>query len=191
MSEAAPLSPETSKAEQHGEKGHEHHAVHRHEAAPESSKERSEKLEHIRSEVSHEATHKTEIPKFDEETETDRSSAKPPINKELKNITLNKELKHIRTKLSAPDKLGSRFIHIPLVRSISEVSSKTISRPSGLLGGGLVAFIGSGLYFYLTKHVGLRYNYAVFTVLFVGGFIIGLALELGIYTLRSSKKSLK
>lgn len=103
------------------------------------------------------------------------------INRELKMITLRRELQHIRRKLPAPQRALSRVIHQPVIRAVSEASAKTVSRPSGLLGGGLVAFIGTSAYLWLARHNGLEYNYSVFLALFVGGFFFGLFLEYAVY----------
>ena len=67
------------------------------------------------------------------------------------------------------------------MQAASDALGKTVTRPSGLLGGGLVAFLGSGSYLYLAKHIGFQYNYFVSTVLFVIGFAIGLGLELAVW----------
>lgn len=103
------------------------------------------------------------------------------VNRELKAITLRRELKNIQRKLPASQRVLSRWIHKPTVRIASEVAGKTVTRPSGLLGGGLVAFLGTTGYLILAKNAGLEYNYLVFLVLFVGGYIIGLVLEYVVY----------
>jgi len=109
-------------------------------------------------------------------------SAKPmghgQVNQELKKITLRRELKNIRRELSLPNKALSSVIHQPGIRQASEVSSKTIARPSALLGGGVTAFIGSGAYLVLANQMGFSYNYFVFIALFGIGFVVGLAIEL-------------
>lgn len=110
------------------------------------------------------------------------------INRELKAITLNRELRNIQRKLPAVPRGFSKLVHQPVIRAISEVTDKTISRPSGLLGGSLVAFLGTAGYFYLAKSMGFNYNYLVFLVLFAGGFIIGLGLELLVYLATSSRR---
>lgn len=189
MSEVLPGSPE-SNAERHTDSNHEKAEAQRGAVKIESAKERSERLEHIRGQIEHEAKNKNKLNLIDSKEHKHTPEARPPINKDLKKTSLRKELSQVRSKLGPTDRLGSKIIHNPLVRSVSEVSSKTISRPSGLLGGGIVAFLGSGAYYYLTKHLGLRYNYLLFTLLFVGGFIVGIIIELGIYTL-SSKKTTK
>lgn len=110
------------------------------------------------------------------------------VNRELKNITLNRELTAIRRKLSAPQRVLSKVIHQPVIRAVSEPLGKTVSRPSGLLGGGLVAFFGTSSYLYLAKHNGMRYSYFVFLALLFGGFIVGLLLELMVYVATSSRR---
>ncbi len=110
-----------------------------------------------------------------------QASTPASISRELKRTTLNRELKAIRRKLPARERALSRLVHQPVVRVVSETAGKTISRPSGLLGGGLVAFLGSSGYLYLAKHLGFSYNYFVFLVLFAGGFVVGLVLELLVY----------
>lgn len=114
-----------------------------------------------------------------EETPDNRQPAH--INRELKSITLRRELQHIRRQLSAPQRALSQVIHQPVVRVVSEAAAKTVSRPSGLLGGGLVAFLGTSGYLYMAQHMGFRYNYTVFLALFIGGFLLGLFLEYIVY----------
>jgi len=111
------------------------------------------------------------------------------VNADLKKVTLRREIQAIRRKLPVTQRALSRVVHQPVVRVLSEVTGKTASRPSGLLGGGLVAFLGSAIYLYMTKHVGFSYNYFVFLLLFVGGFGIGLALELVVWALTARRRS--
>jgi len=111
------------------------------------------------------------------------------VNADLKKLTLQREIQAIRRKLPATQRALSRVVHLPAVRALSEVTGKTASRPSGLLGGGLVAFLGSAVYLYMTKHVGFTYNYFVFLLLFVGGFGLGLALELLVWALTARRRS--
>jgi len=112
------------------------------------------------------------------------------VNRELKQITLRRELQHIRRKLPAPQRALSHIVHQPVVRAVSEAAGKTVSRPSGLLGGGLVALLGTSSYLWLAHHQGFRYNYAVFLFLFAAGFLIGLVLELAVWA-ATRKRSYK
>jgi hypothetical protein len=110
------------------------------------------------------------------------------INRELKSITLRRELKDIRRQLPRPQRVLSKVVHQPVVRVISETAGNSVTRPSGLLGGGLVAFLGTSGYLYLAKHFGFTYNYLVFLILFVGGFFVGLILELVVYMSTTSRR---
>jgi hypothetical protein len=127
-----------------------------------------------------------------EELQAAEKAAKPAqplhVNRELKNITLNRELTVIRRKLSVPQRALSKVIHQPVIRAVSEPLGKTVSRPSGLLGGGLVALIGTSGYLYIAQRNGQQYQYTVFLALFAGGFILGLLLELLVYAATSSRR---
>lgn len=118
------------------------------------------------------------------------SEPSPPtdINRELKQITLRRELQRIRRELPIPQRVLSRIIHQPIIRKTSEVVGQTVSRPSGLLGGGLVALLGTSGYLYLAKHIGFRYNYGIFLLLFAGGFALGLLLEFLVYLAMTSRR---
>ena len=100
------------------------------------------------------------------------------VSTDLQATGLSNELRRIRRKLNPIDKTSSKIIHSPLISSISDKSSKTIARPSGILGGAILALIGSIVYYYFAKSVGIKYNYSIYIILFVGGFIIGIILEL-------------
>ncbi|MFO0781920.1 MAG: hypothetical protein U0524_03470 [Candidatus Saccharimonadales bacterium] len=114
------------------------------------------------------------------------------INKDLKKVTLQRELTQIRRHLSKRERAFSKVIHQPVVRAVSEASSKTISRPSGLLGGGIMAFVGSTGYLLLAKNLGFsRYNYAAFLVLFAAGFALGVFLEFVVWTVTRSRHQAK
>lgn len=103
------------------------------------------------------------------------------LNRELKLTNLRRELKEIRRSLPFSQRLLSHVIHQPAVRVVSEAVGKTVSRPTGLLGGGLVAFLGTTGYLYLARHLGFTYNYLVFLILLAGGFILGLVIEMFIH----------
>lgn len=111
------------------------------------------------------------------------------IGSQLKNVTLRRELKQIRSHLSMPQRVFSRLVHQPVVRTISEGTAKTVSRPTGLLGAGLMAFIGTSAYLYLARHMGFPYNSGVFLALFVGGFTLGLLLELLVHLATRHRRS--
>lgn len=133
-------------------------------------------------------THASALEHLKDAEKPSRPAVHSYVNRELKKLTLGRELTHIRRRLSPPARTFSKVIHQPIVRGISEPVGKTAGRPSGLLGGGLAAFIGGCGYLYLTERAGMRYSYAVFMALFVGGFVLGLILELLVYVATGSRR---
>ena len=99
------------------------------------------------------------------------------INRELKDMAFKRTMKNTRRHLSAPSRLVSKVIHQPIVEKMSEAASDTVARPSGIIGGGIFAVIGSLLLLWVTKHYGYEYNYLAFIVFVGTGFILGVAAE--------------
>ncbi|MCL4357547.1 hypothetical protein M1512_01465 [Patescibacteria group bacterium] len=131
-------------------------------------------IESVRSVIKQEAsTNRLELP-VDESSEGKDYTFN---DRETKKLTLKTELGHIRTQLPLSEQLLSRTIHQPTIRRISDVSAKTITRPIGLLGGGILAFVGSLLYLLFSKYIGIKYNYFVFLLLFVFGYIVATICE--------------
>jgi len=150
--------------------------------------EQAKKLEQARAEIKAETAEKDKVKdKIAETSKSESGEFKGPVNNDLKKSSLRRELKQVRRHLPKVDQLGSKIIHQPAVRVVSEASAKTITRPSGLLGGGIAAFIGSGLYYYFSKHIGVKYNYLMFALFFIGGFAIGLVVELLVWSAKHRK----
>ncbi len=118
------------------------------------------------------------------------SQSSKNINKDLKNAGLQKELSHIRRELGKTDRLASKIVHNKTVSVISNGLSNTVVRPSGMLGGAIISLIGTSIYYLFTKSVGVKYNYFIYILLFVGGFVLGIIIEL-IIRLFKKDKSLK
>lgn len=98
----------------------------------------------------------------------------------LKRATYKKTMKKVQSQLPPAERVLSKVIHQKTVETISNFSGKTIARPSGILGGGLIALIGSLFVLYFAKHYGFEYNYTLFILLYALGFGIGLLLEVGV-----------
>ena len=84
----------------------------------------------------------------------------------------------VRHHLSNSDQAFSKFIHNPGVSKVSEVTGRTIIRPSGILSGGFFTLFGSALYLYATHTTGYSYSFSVALALFVCGFLIGVLVEM-------------
>lgn len=171
----------------------EHHRAHpEHESHQQAEKlkhlhEKAEKAEHapqdniesIKKSIESAAVSGKEYTKTEKETPQPTSYG---INKELKATAYRKVIKKTQSQLSTPERAFSRAIHNPTVDRFSEVASKTVARPSGLLFGGIGAFIGTLFVFYISKRAGFTYNYLLFVLLFLGCYVAGVVLE-GLYKL--------
>jgi hypothetical protein len=171
----------------HHESSHGHEHLVSHERQAELAKEKQaaaraaqekaaaeQDLDHLRSEIDKTA-HESRllaIEQHDKEPEHGYGT-----HQSLKSGAYKRTLKHIQQRLPKTARSFSKLVHSPTIESLSEVSSKTVARPSGLLGGSIGAFVGSAVLLYTTNHYGFRYNYSLFLLLFVGGFIAGLGLE--------------
>lgn len=95
----------------------------------------------------------------------------------LKKDSYKSLLKQTQARLPKGARQFSKIIHQKNIEAISNVGAQTVARPSGLLGGGIGALIGSITLLYTSKHYGFRYNYAFFLVTFLAGFGVGLVVE--------------
>lgn len=185
MSEIAPV---VEKQELELPVGGQHEITAHTEHAPTPEEVASEKQymsQESRDTIAQEAPSQNPLEAF-QEAETAAASIAPI--RESRTVVTKRQLAQVQRKLPARDRQLSKLIHQPVVRLVSESAAATVTRPSGLLGGGLVAFLGSTGYLVFTKHIGLSYNYFVFILLFVGGFALGLVLELIIWTLMASRR---
>jgi len=182
-------------SEQH--KGHQEHTHH-------NPEHQVKDAEHIKQRLEHEASKETKEVDVDQlahqaEKEAKKASEAAPVSQEsqpddshyvshtLRKDTLNRTLTQVRKQLSLPGRAFSKVIHQPAIDAISQASSKTIARPSGLLGGSIVAFIGSSAFLWVARHYGFRYNYLLFVLFFAGGFVLGMILELLLFAFRRKK----
>jgi len=124
----------------------------------------------------------TNVESTDEETSTPFV-----IQKHYKKTAYKQTLKSIRRQLPNNDKMFSGIIHQPVIEKISDISSSTIARPWGLLGGGIIALIGNTALLYMSRHYGFKYNYLMFAIFFVGGYIAVSIIEIIFKTLTKNK----
>jgi len=110
-------------------------------------------------------------------TETEQTHHPVMVNKQLKDMSYSRAMTRVRKHLPAPSRALSKIVHSPLLDKPSELASKTVARPSSMLGGGLFAMIGTALLLWTVNKHGYEYNYLAVAVLFLGGAIAGLAAE--------------
>jgi len=112
-------------------------------------------------------------------TENEGSQQSPlGMHRQLKEVAYDRSMERVRSTLPKPARAFSKLIHTPAVDAVSEGVGKTMARPSGILGGGVAALIGSLILVYVTRHYGFTYNYLLFILLYIGGYCFGLVIEL-------------
>lgn len=177
------LSTRIEQAGEHGQELSTHKEALRQSAekrAASSRHEHAEKLDEIRSLVEKTAKGKHEHDAHRPEQEHRENRQPTTVNKELKDMAYRRTLKRAQSRLPAPARAFSKVIHNPVVETTSEFLGKTIARPSGILAGGIAALVGSTIFLWVARHYGYEYNFLLFALCFVGGFIIGVLTELGI-----------
>ena len=171
-----------------------HHAPGSHELQPIHVEHEARHEHHLRSEVHdhrQEESHRPSIEELTARVEAQAISGKETvpshaheqnhhpvlINKQLKDAAYHRSLLRVQKRLSPTSRALSHIVHSSALDKPSELASKTIARPSGMLGGTFFAMLGTlGLY-WLTQKYGYEYNYLLAIVLFFGGAIIGLTIE--------------
>lgn len=122
---------------------------------------------------------------------TEKETKQPHLitaTKHIKHDAYKKVLRKTQKQLNTTDRVFSKIIHRPVIEKASDISSKTVARPSGILFGGIGAFVGSLVIFIISKRSGFTYNYLLFALIFVCGYMIGLLIELVYRLLTINKK---
>lgn len=120
-------------------------------------------------------------------TNTEETSTPLIIQKHHKKMVYKQTLKSVRRQLPLSERVFSGIIHQPVIERINDISSNTVARPWGLLGGGIIALIGSTILLYMSRHYGFEYNYLMFVLFFVGGYITISIIEIIVKALTKNK----
>lgn len=180
MSEQSPKTPEQAKSHElkEAEAKSKERLQETIEKGKEAKNDAKDSLESIRSSIEHEADTAQHVKQEQVASEKrDEGPSSVLIDRNLKNKAYKKELHRVQSHLPKAQRSFSKFIHAPSIEAVSEVGGKTVARPSGLLGGGIVALLGSGLLVWTSRHYGFQYNFFVFIALLIAGFFVGLILE--------------
>jgi len=168
-----PDQPEKYTDRRSPEVGQEAHA----ENQPEASREQSQNLVHIRARAAEQALSAEETT-VSAENADEHAPSQTFVNRELKAMAYGRTMNRVRKQLTPTGRLLSRLVHQPTINAISEVGAKTIGRPSGIIGGGVLAFSGTTFYYIVAKHYGYEYRFSLFGLLLVSGFVTGWVAEL-------------
>lgn len=157
------------------------------QTSQEARKHAKEQESHARATIEQVAVSGREMAPKHNEHHSGAAHRPATITRELKAMALTRTLKRAQRRLPAPERVLSKLMHQPAVNRASEVGGKTIARPSGILGGGLLAFVGSSILYIASKRYGFAYNFSALLFLFAGGFLLGMIIELSLYSRRLKK----
>ncbi len=122
-------------------------------------------------------------------TEKENTHQQHPVyvNKQLKETAYSRTLTRVQKRLSAPSRVFSKVVHSKALDKPSEVVGNTVARPSSMLGGALLAFVGTSILLWVTRRYGYEYNYLAVILLFIGGMAAGLLAEAAIKSFKRSR----
>lgn len=189
MSEHIAHSPKQESLPSHeiAEKAKEHLEALKSRAEKDAEKHKSgEHMDAIKKSVESQAISAKEI--MPAESAANNAPQDGYINRELKDMAFRRTMKNTRRHMGAPSRLVSKVIHQPVVEKVSEVASSTVARPSGIIGGGLFAVMGSILLLWITKKYGYEYNYLMFIIFMAVGFAVGLCVELALHVTLAKRR---
>ncbi len=111
------------------------------------------------------------------------------ITKAEKTRTYKMTMNRMQSQLSRPSRAFSKFLHNPLVEKSSAVVGTTVARPSGILGAGVAGFLGISLVLFFARRNGFEItnSYTLVVLLFVGGWALGIAIEILLRFIRKSR----
>lgn len=153
--------------------------------AAESKHHHQEKLDEIRREIEKNAETANEARAHETKHNDEPEAANTYWNsQEYRDIAFKQLMHKVQKHLSKPEKTVSKILHQPTVERLSEVGSKTVARPSGVLVGSIFSFISSLIVYFISKQYAYDMTYSVFVVSFLGGFMFGIVAEFGYRTIR-------
>jgi hypothetical protein len=176
----APRHEQEQPVETHQQHERKHHEPARHEL-----REKTHEIAHA---AKQEAVSSSEYASLGSEKEQPHG-AHVLANAELKQMAVKRTLTSVRKRMSAPERAFSRVVHQPAVNAVSDITARTVARPSGIAMGGLFAFVGTSAVLYICKRYGYTYNFLMFAMLFAAGFCLGLFVELLWWSMRGRRRA--
>ena len=154
----------------------------KHEASPKSHEAKTKspaEVTELRSNAERESRSSSEVIAQIQEHEDKKKEATPTYtNKGLKDKAFNDIMRSTRRQLNPAERALSTVIHNPTINAISEGAAKTVGRPSGIIGGSLASLLVSAFFVTIAKRNGFPVPLSIFLVLFVGGYIAGVLVEM-------------
>lgn len=111
----------------------------------------------------------------------------PGDHKTLKQVAFRQTLQSVQSRLSGAERLLSKLVHNQTADMVSNIAARSIARPAGILGSGVVGLLGSSVLLYLSKEFGYAYNYFSFLALMVVGYVFGVVFEFIIRAIKNRR----
>lgn len=108
---------------------------------------------------------------------SENKRSREPVHHSVKKQTYKATMRRVEGKLPAYQRSFSRIINNDTVDKVSNISAKTVARPSALLGAGFFAFLGLLSITYLANRYGFTVSNTTFLVLIAVGWTAGLVIE--------------
>jgi hypothetical protein len=100
------------------------------------------------------------------------------LRRQLKNASYKSSLSSVRKNLpKRKQRLFSGLIHAPGMDNSNDILARTIARPKSIIGGSIVAVVGTVASVYLSKYYEYSYNYLLLFLFFVLGYAVELVFE--------------
>ncbi len=134
-----------------------------------------EQLKEAREQVERYAQHQEN--KHHNSAEKEQHTFSPATKGRQKKLAFKQTMKHTQAKLKPTDRVFSKVIHQPVIEKVSDISAKTLFRPSVTLGAALGALIGGAIFYGFARFYGFDLSGSEFLVCAVIGAVIGLVWE--------------
>lgn len=182
--------PENNKSKEQGSEAKNDHieklAKHHERQAKHAKHEHQDQIDQILDKIETSSKSSEELSKHSQTEDDTKQDQDEFVGSGVKKRAFTQTLTRTRKQLKPYQKPVSKIIHNDVVEKVSEVGSKTVARPSGLLVGGMTSLITSVVVLALTRYYGYEYNYFVAIASFGGGFAIGIIGELLLKTFKKS-----
>ena len=108
---------------------------------------------------------------------SEKKSQSGPVHRSHKQMTYKATMRRVESRLPSYQRTFSKVINNDKVDKVSNIASKSVARPSGLLGGGVLAFLALLITTIYANRYGWEVSNSVFMVFVVIGWAIGLMVE--------------
>ncbi len=108
---------------------------------------------------------------------SEKKSSRQPVHRNHKQMTYKATMRRVEGKLPSYQRSFSKVINNDTVDKVSNVASKTVARPSGIIGGSVVAFLALLIVTFYASRYGWEVSGSEFIVFLVVGWALGLMAE--------------